>query len=236
MAYCTQCGNPITEGESHDCTAQELAATATVAQKGEFVIGSYTLNNGVLLKLLKNPYSSLQLDPTKDILYGVLGMVVSVLGFFLWALALQKGLVDAISSALGGLDFFGVGSTIKKKVSIAPNALLIGLVSMIGLLAILGAVGNWLGTRKAGIKEIVTYLGAMQLTFGVGYIVAAILLFVSIKFSLFLLMIGLLTTLLSTVMASHDIHSIARDKRMPAITVSLTGYIVGVGVIYTLFA
>lgn len=230
MKFCADCGSPLREGESHECnistventTAAETAVTAVALSP------KFTLDGKLFLRLLKNPDNSMRLHPEKDFLYGIIGILLSIAGFFMWALALQKHIQDSLSSILGVFDLFDRST---KGISIAPNLLWLGLASILSLIGVLWGVGNWAGYRKYSLKEITTYLGAMQITSGVGFLVAAAFLFISYQLSILLVIFNLLITFVMTIMGAHDMYRINSDRRLQLIALTVGCYLILVSVI-----
>ncbi|WP_438447021.1 hypothetical protein [Gorillibacterium sp. sgz5001074] len=175
----------------------------------------------------------MNLNPATDFIYGLIGMGASLAGFFIWGLALKKKLVDSISGTVGsvGKDLFGNSfksavSEVGSKVPLATNLLLLGIISLLVLFGALWLLGNWKGQVKMGWKEIVTYLGTMQLPFGAAYAAAAILAFLSLKLSLLLVAVGLLTALLMTCFGAQEIYQYSKEQRFAQYGMSMALYAV----------
>ncbi|GAA3411531.1 hypothetical protein GCM10020370_60130 [Paenibacillus hodogayensis] len=227
MAFCTQCGVALTEGDIHTC--------AQAKDNSGFNTSGSAVDPGILLHLLKKPDAGLSLVPDKEYVYGLIGMGGSLLGFFLWGLALKRNMINSIvgkvSSVTGDMDFFGglVKEGMKgagSKAPIATNMLILGLISLVVLFGSLWLAGRWKGTDKLGWKETVTYLGSMQLASGVVFIVAAIAAFVSVSFSLLLVAICLLITLILTCLMALDVYGVGREHRLAFVIASMTVYAV----------
>ncbi|RAU91706.1 hypothetical protein [Paenibacillus sp. YN15] len=217
MAYCTQCGAELTE-EPHLCSAAGQPMSGKV-------------DTSLLLHLLKKPQAGLSLSPGKDFLYGFIGIGASLLGFFLWGLALKKELVSSIAGSVGSVDFFGgaFSQAVKgagKKVPLASNLLLLAIISLVVLFGTLWLLGNWKGRAKRDWKDIITYFGAMQLTFGAVYAIAAILAFISLNLSILLVVIGLLTSLVMTCFAAQEIYGYSEDQRFIQFGLAMAIYVV----------
>lgn len=204
MAFCTQCGEELS-AEIHHCSAVVQSTSGKV-------------DKSLLLHLLKKPQAGLSLSPDKDFIYGFIGIGASLLGFFLWALALKKELIDSIAGSMGSVNFFGssfsnAATRAANKVPLASNMLVLGILSMAVLFGTLWLLGNWKGQTKMGWKEIVTYFGSMYLAFGTVFAVAAILAFISIKLSFLLVLVNLLTALVMTCFAAQEIFNYSEDQR-----------------------
>ncbi|MNC36796.1 hypothetical protein D3C75_853360 [compost metagenome] len=171
------------------------------------------------------------MSPDKDFLYGFIGMAASLAGFFLWGLALKKQLISSLAGSVSSAGLFGNSFSdavtgAGKKVPLASNLLLLGIVSLAVLFGALWLLGNWKGKTKRGWKEIVTYFGAMQLTFGVVYAIAAILAFISLNLSILAVVIGLLTALVMTCFAAQEIYSYSDDQRFMQFGLAMAVYVV----------
>lgn len=181
---------------------------------------SFSLDIPKLLALLRNPSAGLALRGVEDFPYGVAGAGLSIVGFFLWVLSVQHQIKRAISFLydIAVIPFAGYGAAFKY--------LLLAVLSLAALAASLSLVGNRLGRRKRAWIEVVTHQGASQLLFGAGYLVSALVAFLSLNLS-FVLTVGLL--LLSLIMmAVHalELHDVDRRQTFPAIASAIVLYVV----------
>lgn len=218
MAYCPQCGQELKEDGQHECpAAMEANGTQVAATPG--IGGGMAMDIRVIKQLLINPESSLRLNPKKDILYGVIGIAASIIGFFLWGLALQGRIRNAL-----GFSVFLLGD-LRQQITFAPRFLLIGLVLMIAMLGSVWGIGLWRGRKKAMVQEVLVHLGAPQLIFGLAFVVSAVLIYISFNLSLLVLFISLLTSFVLTVALGQDVFEVPREKRWEYLALTVTGFL-----------
>jgi hypothetical protein len=216
MAFCTQCGQELIVGTPHGCSVT-VQHTNTKVDKT------------LLIHLLKKPQAGLSLTPEKDFIYGLIGMGTSLVGFFVWGLALKKELVSSITGTINSMGmglFSGSVNNVGSKIPLATNLLLLGIISLMVLFGSLWLLGNWKGQHKLGWKEIVTYFGSMQLAFGAVFAVAAILTFISLKLSILLIAINLLTSLVMTCFTAQEVYNYSSEQRFTQVALSMAIYVV----------
>ncbi|GAB2699004.1 hypothetical protein ACFQWB_00335 [Paenibacillus thermoaerophilus] len=223
MAYCTQCGQALTEGAAHDCPNGQVAAAAALPQKA----GGVSVDPARLVKLLKEPYSALNGSPERDLWHGVIGLAASAIGFFLWAWAIQSKVMNAIAEAMGGLLFFGrVGDLLEDSLNIAPRLFVLGLLSVVILLGVLTALGNWKGRRKRAPAEVLSALGSLQLIGGAGFLAGAVFALINVPLSLLIVGVSLLVSLLMTVSAAKQWFEIPAGSQFFYEAVSVGSYLI----------
>ncbi|QJD83983.1 hypothetical protein [Cohnella herbarum] len=184
-----------------------------------------------LLELAKNPSSSLKLQPLTEWIYGAIGAVVGVLGFFIWIWAIQEEIKNELFGGLGNLVFLSLlGFTTPGKY------LVIGIFSIALLVGSLTLIGNLLGAKKRSWMEAVTYQGSTQLLFGAGLIVAGLVAFVSLQLSMLLGVILLLINLLLVVTQAEDLHEVGRERRFLFIVYSIAAYMFLLFLVYSVVA
>ncbi|HEX7057207.1 MAG TPA: hypothetical protein VF260_08445 [Bacilli bacterium] len=225
MPYCPNCGAQLQEGESHVCAQNQEQAP----------VAARTFEKDVLVKLLKNPFNALELNPEKDLIYGVIGFASSVIGFFIWGWAQFATLLNAFSAILGfggGFPTFSGSGTW----GFSLRFLLLGAISLAALLTSLWLIGNWCGAVKRSPRETITRLGALQFPFGACFLVAAFAALISLmKISLLIAALTTLVSLLCTVEAAIDCFQVAKDNRFKFIAYGMVVYAVAVGLIAPLF-
>ncbi|MEO3946510.1 hypothetical protein [Gorillibacterium sp. CAU 1737] len=210
MAFCSDCGLPVQDGETHEC--QVLPVKVQPAATGGGQATGIALDKHTLLNLLLNPRAGLSLDSTKEALYGWIGIGGSIIGFFLWGLVLKLKLIWAFKDSFGGL--FGNPA---KEVPVASNLLVLGILSLATFLVLLWILGNWKGTKKLSFLDAIVKLGGMQLLSGAGFAVAALVGLVWLPGSYLIVSICLLSTLLFTITASLKLFGVDDRDYLPVL-------------------
>lgn len=226
MSFCTRCGQRMTEGEVHHCPAVPAGAGSPGGSAGnDFAATLKQVDGNTILALLKNPQSALNLNTGKDLIYGILGIVASLVGFMIGIWIMAKKLQDTILGffGFGGFADFDGGSSTS---SMFGQMFLLGIISLAALFGTIWLLGNWRGARTLSFKDIITYLGGMQYTFGAGFILAGLCTFVSLRFGFLLLFINLLTALVITLMASSDLFEVSKERRLSFVGLSVALYLV----------
>jgi hypothetical protein len=232
MKYCTQCGKSLQDGEEHVCGGDTVSpALPETAAASAGTASGLNLDVNVLKGLLLNPQTGMRLHPGKDFIYGILGIAASVIGFFLWGLALQKKVEDSLNSVFGGFNLFG---GFNRSLNLGKYFFGIGLVSVLCLIGALWLIGQWKGSVKRNWREVVTCLGSMQLLWGAGFIIAAVLVFISYQLSFLLMSILLLSALILTVLAAQDLFRMKAEQRFYTVCASITVYVLLTGIINAL--
>lgn len=203
--YCAQCGAKLVEGEAHHCNE------------------SYTVNAGktgldpsVIIQLLKRPMSSLNLNAQKEWLYGLIGIAASILGFTIWGLSFAK---QVFKSVFGGIGMFS------HMILPYKNSFSIALLSMAVFMVALWGAGVVFGRKKLAFMEVLTKIGALQFIFGVVFLIAGILCFISTQVAAFLVVLTLLVTLVASVIAAVQIFQVENDKLVWMVSVFAAGYL-----------
>ncbi|CAH1193516.1 hypothetical protein PAECIP111893_00482 [Paenibacillus plantiphilus] len=229
MSFCTKCGQRMTEGEVHHCPAVPAGAGSPAGSAGnDFASTLKQVDGNTILALLKNPQNALNLNTGKDLIYGILGIVASLIGFMIGAWLMAKKLEDTILGlfGFGGMsdftDFDGGSSTS----SMFGQMFLLGLISLAALFGTIWLIGNWRGARTLSFKDVVTYLGGLQYTFGAGFILAGLCTLVSLRFGFLLLFINLLTALVIALMTSSDLFEVSKERRLSFVGLSIALYLV----------
>lgn len=221
MSFCTKCGTQLQPNEIHTCVSSEqsvvTSASSTATPSPILTTARDHLANvdkHKILNLLKNPMSALQLKAETDFMYGILGLVVSLLGFVLWAWSFKHQLIKLMILGFGSLisDEKESYREASEYLPIVNHMLLLGFVSLIVLVGITFLLGNKMGLHKLHWKDSIVQLGGLQLISGVGFIVAALMMFVLIKLSFLLLFTTLLATLALTFVAGIEMFRIRRDR------------------------
>lgn len=221
MSFCTKCGTQLQPNEIHTCVSAEqpIVNAASPTSTPSPILTSARdhlahVDKHKILNLLKNPMSALQLRAESDLLYGVLGLVVSLLGFVLWAWSFKHQLIKLMILGFGSLisDDKESYREASEYLPIVNHMLLLGLISLIVLVGITFLLGNKMGLHKLHWKDSMVQLGGLQLISGIGFIVAALMMFISIKLSFLLLFTTSLAALVLTLVAGIEMFRIQRDR------------------------
>ncbi len=231
MSFCTQCGMKLQQDEVHNCSnpkrAVEVPAVATASataipastHAATTAPSLQKVDHRQLVNLLRNPMSALQLRGENDLLYGLIGIAVSIIGFMLWAWSFKHQLIQAmvgqLSTLLGGSKYYDERySAASDSLSIVTHSLLLSVVSLIVLLATVFLIGNKLGTQRFQWKDALVKLGGLQLVSGAIFIVAALLMFVSMSISVALLATVATASLCLTIYAAIEMFRLSREREV----------------------
>ncbi|WP_127534418.1 hypothetical protein [Paenibacillus kobensis] len=231
MNYCTQCGQKRVEGEGHVC--QEIAA----AHSGESLVGKSGSNavsntikqvdHHVIYALLKSPQRAASLQPDRDLIYGILGLAASIVGFMIWVWMVGKKLSSLFDDIFGFNSFLEIGSASSKITSILTGKLFgLAMISIVVIVAALWLIGNWTGRRKLTVKELVTYFGGSQYSFGAGFIIAGLGTIISLRVSIILVVINLLAALVMNLMFVSELAEVSRERRLTFVVSSIAVYFI----------
>lgn len=233
MAFCTHCGSELKEGVVHQCmkehTASQTEAAAAVepgperntsAQNGASVAqtaSSVQFDGQVLLNLLKNPMSALNLrgDQT-GLIYGLIGIVSSILGFWLFGLGIRNLFYSG----------WGMMSLVGGNMGLGSSSLLLGLFSTVILLGAFWFTGNMITKKKIDIKEFVAKIGSFQLPFGVVIIISGLLSFMSLNLAFLVLIFALLTALAANTAAVIQLYQVSSNQLIKFIAMAIGIYTV----------
>ncbi|NGZ75277.1 hypothetical protein [Saccharibacillus alkalitolerans] len=252
MSFCTNCGSPITEGQTHVCQAsvpsvpasQQASSQASPQDSqqapqqasqpsgfaggepnarnyGELVKGELSkFEKGTLLELLKNPLSALQLRGESDLRYGLIGLAASLIGYMLWAWSLKRNVIHTVFELSGGgsrSEWREGYKYASDQFAILSPMFVLGLVSLIALTAGAILLGGGLGTHKVSWKESLAKIGAVQLSVGAGFLVSALMLFVSLRFGFVVLTVVVLSALALTLFAAAQLFRVSQARILPLV-------------------
>jgi|GEM_PF-590520 hypothetical protein len=249
MSFCVHCGMRLAEGEAHACQ-QAAAGLSTGDHNGEKGAsrppqsGNYQsalaavnqIDRNLVVDLVRNPLKALQLQPAKDLVYGLLGFAASLVGFILWAWMFGKKLDSMLNGIFGvSSDFGDWFETPSVSSAIIGRLIATGILSIISLLAAVWAINAWQGERKVTIKELTTHLGAAQYVFGAGFIVAGICGFISLRIAALVMAINLMTALVTNLVLVMDLSQTRQERKVMFIALSLAAYLIVFGVLTALF-
>lgn len=200
---------------------QTAATTPPEPQGGQQANPLANVDTQKLLALLKNPTASVRLQPATDWIYGVIGAVVGVIGFWFFVWMLREKITpdvdfgDDLGGVLGALSSLaGLDSPFSSFfMALQPGEyLVLGVVSAVLVGAAFTLVGNWIGGRKRSWTEAATYYGGSQLLFGAGLIVAGILALISAKLGALVAALLLAINLIVLVIQALSLHEVSRDR------------------------
>ncbi|MFX3632912.1 MAG: hypothetical protein ACE3L7_02730 [Candidatus Pristimantibacillus sp.] len=189
------------------------------------------VDKNIILRLLKNPFESMALNPSKDLVYGVIGIAAAIIGFLIWALLIGGKLESIFYGMLGfgGLASFGDKGSIAT--ALFGKMFLVAIISNIALLAAIWGIGQWKGDQKQSLKALVTHIGAIHYIAGAGFIIAGILALMSLKLSLLVLLISLLSALMLSIHAAIDLFKVEQNRQALYMILSVSAYLLITGLL-----
>ncbi|MGC6590498.1 hypothetical protein ACPV3A_37005 [Paenibacillus sp. Dod16] len=241
MAFCTHCGNELTDGVAHQCVddtaanpkkytaaatepEQERGASSSSGASAAKAASTIQVDGQVLLKLLKNPMSALNMrgDQT-GLIYGLIGMASSIIGFWLFGLGIKQVFYSGLGMVSALLSNFGMGS----------RALLLGLFSTIILLGSFWFTGNMITKQKLDLKEFIAKIGSFQLPFGAALIVSGLISFMSLKLAFLILVFALMTGLAANSAAIIELYRIGSNQWIKFLGVAIGIYVLLFAIVQT---
>lgn len=178
-----------------------------------------------LLALLKDPLESLHLS-AKEWIYGALGLAVSFVGYLIWVLILGTKITGLLYSALPFGRLFTPNSL---SFAIFSRMFLLGLLSLVALLAALWLAGWWRSGVKSAWKLFLIRIGGIQYITGAGFLLSGILSF-HFTLSMITLAITLLSTLALSLFGGLEASGVTREKTASYLIVSISLYLILAGV------
>ncbi|RJE88472.1 hypothetical protein D3P07_10740 [Paenibacillus sp. 1011MAR3C5] len=178
-----------------------------------------------LLTLLKNPLESLQLT-AKEWIYGALGLAVSFVGYLIWVLILGNKITGLLYSAI---PFGGLFAPNSLSFAIFSRMFLLGLLSLVALLAALWLAGWWRSGAQPAWKLFAIRIGGIQYITGAGFLLSGILSF-HFTLSMMALAITLLSTLALSLQGGLVASGVSKEKTASYLIAGITLYLVLAGV------
>ncbi|ANY65108.1 hypothetical protein BBD42_00405 [Paenibacillus sp. BIHB 4019] len=175
----------------------------------------------VLLKLLKNPLEGLNLNPAKDLSYGIIGIVSAIIGFLLFGLL--TGSAIQLFFGYGVSDLLREGSGMSA--ALFGKILLLSLISTIAFLGSLWGISLWRATQRLTLRAFITSIGAMQLASGSGFLIAGVVSLISFKLGLFVMAAALLSTLGISLVGASVASQVTKEKLWSYIVLSVCAYL-----------
>lgn len=181
----------------------------------------------VILMVLRSPMRSLDLSVHRgELIYGFIGIGGAIIGFILWGLAL----LARMGSLFNGLVPWGVFFSTSGWTS---NLFLMSIVSTLLFLGSISLFGYFLGSHKAGLLQMVTTLGSVQLIAGAGFLVSAVVTLIVPSLGWLLLILTFVVNLIMTYMTAlelFDVHS--ADGRYYVVLLSMATYLIITAVVF----
>jgi hypothetical protein len=229
----------------HQAESQTAAATPPQLQGGPQANNPLAnIDAQKLIELLKNPTSSVRLQPAVDWIYGVIGAVIGAIGlfFFVWALK-EKITPDLAVNNLGDLGkaLSGLGQAYDSPFFSLFTATSTGKYLILAVCAIVLAgvaftlVGNWIGGRKRTWQEAATYYGGTQVLFGAGLIVSGLIAFISAELASLIAALLLVLSLIVLVIQGLALHEVSRERVFTYLYQSVGGFGVAMYLVYLIF-
>jgi len=192
-----------------------IGAKPSVVQSNSTASSRPAIDVKRIVQLLQNPLSSLKLDGYTDILYGVLGILASLVGYLLLVAAVGKKI-----SSLTYFGLFGLGG------SLFGRMLLLALISNAALLGSIWLIGMWKGKKKLGFMPLITHFGALQYGAGALFLVAALVSWMSFGLMLMLLVAGLLIVFVLSIVAALEVYGVAKESFSHYIMLTTSAYVI----------
>lgn len=175
----------------------------------------------LIIKLLKNPFEALKLDEKRDILYGLIGIGASLVGYIVLVLMFSNYLKGIFLNPLAALTGVGAGMG-----PFIGKMILLGILSLLSLFVSLWLISWWQGEERQSIQGLITKLGAMQYMSGAGFIIAGLLALMTIKLAFAVLLIVLISTLIFSVQAAFRLYKVKEERSALYIISSVGGYFI----------
>ncbi|MGG0815248.1 hypothetical protein ABE142_21665 [Paenibacillus alvei] len=246
MSVCTRCGKPINEHEFHQCsgenTAKQASPTAdefvqqvtaaaesdpfTTPQANHKTSGNTvpdwakTIDKKNILQLLKNPASARSLT-VSDWIYAVIAVLASALGFALFGYTLFGSIFASLMSSVSFLS----SRSVTPPFSIFLQLFVYQLIVLAVLFISIWLISRWKGSKPLDFKTTLIQLAAMQMPFGLGYLLAFLLALLS--FGSLAVAVAAFTWFVSVIVAtteSMEQAEVIRPNRFPFITASMGMY------------
>ncbi|MBE0069896.1 zinc ribbon domain-containing protein [Thermoanaerobacterium thermosaccharolyticum] len=208
--YCPHCGSKV--GESGSTASLNIE---TVPTEKYINLGSFDISK--IMKLIKNPYESLFLDGEKDLNYGILGFISSIIGLYLWFL----GIIHIITADVNTGTFHLVSININYFQVLIASILIVLFISLSPYV-----ISLWLGTIKISFRRAFLLNGSVQYIPAILFILCAVLAFIDIYVSFAFFLITFITYMIFIIMFNCELFKIKDSKKIFVIFASVTIYLV----------
>ncbi|WP_152397016.1 hypothetical protein [Paenibacillus guangzhouensis] len=185
----------------------------------------------IVVQLIRNPFQGLALSTGSQWLYGLLGIVASIVGFALWTTVSVSSIFTAFLNPLAALTGGG-GVGFGVYMGMFFRMIVLAFISQGLLIGSIWVFGNWLGSRKYAWRDLITYLGGAQWLFGGGYIAAAIIGLLLSQIGFLLAIVTLVLNLIFIVIAALEIYAIeSMQKRAELLLYAIGSYVLVLGIV-----
>lgn len=168
-------------------------------------------------------------DIRKNLIYGVFGIVMSIVGFVVWMWAFMEKTEEHIMMFLSFGRMFGISALQFLPESIAgivvTKTALIGIASTIAILFTLWGIGYWKGEQKLSVLEFVSKIGGTHYYIGAGFLIASATVFIDWKLSIGVLILNLLLGMLLLFVMSAKIFNVPPNRTILFVAISFVAYI-----------
>lgn len=166
----------------------------------------------------------------KKLIYGIFGIVMSVVGFLIWMWAFMEKTGEHLLMFLSFGRMFGLDILRNLPDSltgiVVTKAAFIGLASVIAILVPLWIIGYLKGEKKLLLKDFVSRIGNIHYFIGLGYLVASITILIDWKLSIVVMLINLLLGILLSFVLTSNIFIIRAHRIISFVSLSLGSYII----------
>lgn len=226
MAFCTKCGARLEEGQEHVCAAQaafnptQQASTVLTQIMSARPASNTQFDVNRVLELIKDPFKSLSLDIEKEFLVGILGVVASTVTVLLWILAEFHSIGGSFDQSWNSSDSQGLFAFILTALSLTVVPLLAFYI-----------MPNWSGNKKHSFKSALALLGATQWLSALGFLIATLAVFISMKLAIVLLISTWITSVAIYGFVGYQIFEVPAQKQILVMFVSVMAAIVVTGLV-----
>ena len=166
----------------------------------------------------------------KNLVYGVSGIALSIVGFLVWMWAFMEKTQDHILMFLSFGRMFGIEALRFLPESlvglVVTKAAFIGITSTLAILVILWGIGYWKGEQKLSIQEFVSKIGTTHYYIGAGFLVSSMTVFIDWKLSIGVLILNLLLGMLLLFVMSAKIFKVPTKRTFSFVSIAFIAYFV----------
>jgi hypothetical protein len=166
----------------------------------------------------------------RNLLYGIFGIVMSVVGFLIWIWAFMEKTGEHLLMFLSFGRMFGLDMLRNLPDSltgmVVTKAALLGLASVIAILFSLWMIGYLKGENKLLVKDFISQIGNIHYFIGLGYLVASITTLIDWKLSIVVMLINLLLGALLAFVLTSNLFKIRANKIISFVSLSFGAYLI----------
>ncbi len=204
MKYCKFCGEVLNEGVDHDCQITETVTSVPNTKK-----------------FLLNPFTALTNGEHVRFNDGLIGIVAHIIAYFIWGWAMYEEMMEQFMPFLG---MFTENLDLSADNDFLFHFFFLSIVTGAGLLASSFVFGGVFG-EKQDIRKSVSVLGTTQYVIALGYLLAAFVCFVSMRFSLALILLIAIVNYVSLFYTSFRLFNIKDEKKVYYILSTFAAYL-----------